>query len=151
MYILSGLATSGDSTVDQFENQSQSSIDLSEKVISTIVSLTVLGTTEHNASVIRDLLVVSGAEYTEEVADGRIVMELEYQDGSVFIDRAYTLFNNTQNVSNDTSVIKQLQNDFSNLTDSVQNVEDQFVINQIIENALLHDSYRLQVIHISCL
>ena len=133
LYILSGLANPGNSTVDQFRNHSEASIDLSEKVIATVVPSTVLGTSDHNASVIRDLLTVSGAEYTEGVANGNIVMELEYQDGSAFIDRAYSLFNNTQNNSNDTGITTQLQTDFSNLTSSVQNLEDPEFINQIIE------------------
>lgn len=134
LYILSGLANPGNSTIDQFENQSKSSIDLSKRVISTVVPPNVLGTVEHNASVIRDLLTVSAAEYTEGVADGKIVMELEYQDGSAFVDRAYTLFNNTQNILRDTADVSQLQTDFTNLTSSVQNLEDPAVINQIVEN-----------------
>jgi hypothetical protein len=134
LYILSGLANPGNSTVDQFKNQSNSSIDLSKRVIATVVPSTVLGTPEHNASVIRDLLTVSAAEYTEGVADGKIVMELEYQDGSAFIDRAYALFNNIQNILNDTTAIAQLQTDFSNLTRSVQSLEDPAVISQIVEN-----------------
>jgi hypothetical protein len=134
LYILSGLANPGNSTTDQFENQSVSSIDLSKKVIDTVVPPTILGSAEHNASVIRDLLTVSAAEYTEGVADGKIIMELEYQDGSAFIDRAYVLFNSTLNILNDTAVVSQLQTDFSNLTSSVQNLEDPTVINQIVEN-----------------
>ncbi|HEU5120155.1 MAG TPA: hypothetical protein VFT71_04130 [Candidatus Nitrosocosmicus sp.] len=134
LYILSGLANHGNSTIDQFKNQSDSSIDLSKKVISAVVPPTVLGTAEHNASVIRDLLTVSAAEYTEGVADAKIIMELEYQDGSAFIDRAYALFNNTQNILNDTAVVSQLQTGFSNLTSSVQNLEDPAFINQIVEN-----------------
>ena len=133
LHILSGLANSGNSTIDQFGNQSASSIDLSKKVISVVVPPNVLGTAEHNASVIRDLLTVSAAEYTEGVADGKIIMELEYQDGSAFVDRAYALFNNTQNISNDIAVVSQLQTGFSNLTNSVQNLEDPAVINQIVE------------------
>ncbi len=134
LYILSGLANPGNSTIDQFENQSNSSIDLSKKVIATVVPPNILGTAEHNASVIRDLLTISAAEYTEGVADGKIVMELEYQDGSAFIDRAYTLYNNTQNILNDTTVLSDLQTDFTNLTSSVQNLEAPAVINQIVEN-----------------
>jgi hypothetical protein len=134
LYILSGLANPGNSTIDQFENQSNSSIDLSKKVIATVVPPNILGTAEHNASVIRDLLTVSAAEYTEGVADGKIVMELEYQDGSAFINRAYALYNNTQNILNDTAAMSELQTDFMNLTSSVQNLEDPAVINQIVEN-----------------
>jgi hypothetical protein len=134
LYILSELANSRNSTIDQFENQSDSSIELSKRVIATVVPPTVLETAEHNASVIRDLLTVSAAEYTEGVADGKIIMELEYQDGSAFIDRAYALLNNTQNILNDTAGVSQLQTGFSNLTNSVQNLEDPAVINQIVEN-----------------
>lgn len=134
LHILSGLASPGNSTVDQFKNQSDASINLSKRVIATVVPSTILGTPEHNASVIRDLLTVSAAEYTEGVAEGKIIMELEYQDGSAFVDRAYFLFNNTQDMLNDTTAVAQLQSDFSNLTSSVQNLEEPAVINHIIEN-----------------
>jgi hypothetical protein len=83
-------------------------------------------------SVIKDLLTVSAAEYAEGVSNGTIIMELEYQDGSAFVNRAYSIFNNTENISNDTGVITQLLTDFSNLTDSVRNLKDPAVINNLI-------------------
>lgn len=131
LYQLSNLA-SQNSTIDQFENHSQSSFDLSDKVIATVVPSDILRSTEHNVSVIKDLLTVSGSEYAEGVSNGTIIMELEYQDGSAFIDRAYSIFNDTQDISNDTSVITHTLTDFANLTDSVNNLKDPAVIDQII-------------------
>ncbi len=131
LFQLSTLA-SQNSTLDEFENHSQSSFDLSDKVIATVVPADILSSTEHNVSVIKDLLTVSGAEYAEGVSNGTIMMELEYQDGSAFIDRAYSIFNDTQNISNDTHIITQTLSDFANLTDSVNNLKDPSVIDQII-------------------
>ncbi|TVP41098.1 hypothetical protein [Candidatus Nitrosocosmicus arcticus] len=133
LYQLSALASPGNSTVDEFDNKSKSSIQLSNEVIATVVPATVLSTTEHNVSVIKDLLTISGSEYKEGVSGGNIILELEYQDGSAFMDRAYTLFNNTQNISNETQSITVLLSDFSNLTDHVQNLKDPAVIDQIIQ------------------
>jgi hypothetical protein len=133
LYHLSALASSGNSTVDEFNDKTKSSIELSNKVITTVIPATVLGTTEHNVSVIKDLLTISGSEYKEGVSGGDIILELEYQDGSAFIDRAYTLFNNTQNISNDTQTITVLLSHFANLTDSVQNLHDPSIIDQIIQ------------------
>ncbi|WP_148686555.1 hypothetical protein [Candidatus Nitrosocosmicus hydrocola] len=131
LFELSDLA-SQNSTLDEFENHSQSSFGLSDRVIATVIPANILSTTEHNVSVIKDLLTVSGSEYAEGVSNGTIIMELEYQDGSAFIDRAYSLFNDTQNLSNDTTVITQALTDFKNLTDSVNNLMDPAVINQLI-------------------
>jgi len=133
LYQLSALASPGNSTVDEFDNKSKSSIELSNEVVATVIPATVLSTTEHNVSVIKDLLTISGSEYKEGVAGGNIILELEYQDGSAFMDRAYTLFNNTQNISNDTQSITKLLSDFSNLTDSVQSLKEPAVIDQIIQ------------------
>jgi hypothetical protein len=131
LFQLSNLA-SQNSTLEEFENHSQSTFDLSEKVIATVIPTDILRSTEHNVSVIKDLLTVSGAEYAEGVSNGTIIMELEYQDGSAFIDRAYSIFNDTQDISNDTHVITQTLTDFANLTDSVNNLKDPAVIDQII-------------------
>ena len=133
LYHLSALASPGNSTGNEFNNKTKSSIKLSNEVITTVIPATVLGTTEHNVSVIKDLLTISGSEYKEGVAGGDIILELEYQDGSAFIDRAYTLFNNTQNISNDTQSITVLLYHFANLTDSVNNLHDPSVIDQIIQ------------------
>lgn len=132
LFQLSDLA-SQNSTLDEFENHSKLSFALADRVISTVVPANILGTTEHNVSVIKDLLTVSGSEYAEGVSNGTIIMELEYQDGSAFIDRAYSIYNDTQNISNDTTVITQALTDFRNLTDSVNNLMDPAAINQIIE------------------
>jgi len=133
LYHLSALASPGNSTVNEFNNKTQTSIELSDEVIATVIPATVLETTEHNVSVIKDLLTISGSEYKEGVSGGEIILELEYQDGSAFIDRAYTLFNNTQNISNDTQSITVLLSHFANLTDSVQSLKDPSVIDQIIQ------------------
>lgn len=134
LYQLSALASPGNSTVAEFNNKTKSSIELSNEVIASVIPAKVLGTTEHNVSVIKDLLTISGLEYKEGVAGGDIILEMEYQDGSAFIDRAYTLFNNTQNISNDTQSITVLLSHFANLTDSVQNLQDPSVTDQIIQN-----------------
>ena len=128
LYHLSALACPGNSTGNEFNNKTKSSIKLSNEVITKVIPATVLGTTEHNVSVIKDLLTISGSEYKEGVAGGDIILELEYHDGSAFIDRAYTLFNNTQNISNDTQSITVLLSHFANLTDSVHNLHDPSVI-----------------------
>jgi hypothetical protein len=141
LYQLSTMAVEN-STVADFENKANYSLQLSDKVVSTVVPKKVLGSTGHNISVIKDLLTVSGSEYAEGVANNKITMELEFQDGSAFIDRAYALFNDTQNISNDNSRITLLLADFANLTNSVKNLKDPTIINQIIEkiNTELGDS-----------
>ncbi len=58
---------------------------------------------------------------------------MEFQDGSAFLDRANALFNNTQNISDDTHLITVLLSDFANLTDSFQNLKDPAVVYQIIQ------------------
>jgi hypothetical protein len=130
---LAGLASTDNSTVDEFENKVNSSIEMSNRVLTTVIPATVLNTAEHNISVIKDLLKTAASEYKEGVAGGNITLELEYQDGSAFIERANLLFNNTQDISNDTSSITGLLSDFANLTDSFQNLRDQAVVEQIIQ------------------
>ncbi len=130
---LAGLASTDNSTVDVFENKGKSSIDLSNTVITTVIPAAVLNTAEHNISVIKDLLKTAASEYKEGVAGGNITLELEYQDGSAFVDRANFLFNNTQGISNDTSSITALLSGFANLTDSFQNLRDQPIVEQIIQ------------------
>lgn len=131
LYQLSTMA-SQNSTVVDFENQANSSLQLSDNVISTVVPKKVLNSTGHNVSVIQDLLTVSGSEYAEGVDGGKITLELEYQDGSAFIDRAHALFNDTQNISTDLSKTTSLLTDFANLTDSVRNLRDPTIISQMI-------------------
>jgi hypothetical protein len=151
LYQLSGLASPGNSTVEEFVDKGNSSMALSNQIISTIVPKDVLGSVEHNASVIRDLLTISGAEYAEGVKDGKIIMELEYQDGSAFVDRAYSLFNSTQipastlvinttsntsttATSNDTATAEsQIASEFFNLTSSVDQLRDPAEIDVIIQ------------------
>jgi len=130
---LAGLAANNNTTLEEFEDKGKSSIDLSNNVITTVIPAAVLNTAEHNISVIKDLLKTAASEYKEGVAGGNITLDLEYQDGSAFLDRANTLFNNTQNISNDTSVITTLLSNFANLTDSFQNLRDQAVVEQIIQ------------------
>ncbi|MDR4489774.1 MAG: hypothetical protein R2685_02580 [Candidatus Nitrosocosmicus sp.] len=121
------------STLIDFENQANESLNLSDDVIATVVPAAILGSSEHNASVIKDLLNTATSEYAEGVdANGLLGSIVEYQDGSAFIDRAYSLFNNTQNISNDTPVMTLLSTDFFNLTNSVNNLKDSSVINQLI-------------------
>jgi len=89
------------------------------------LSLNLLG------SKISGLLNIASSEYAEGVADGKLVQIVEFQDGSFFVNRAYSLFNDTQNISNDTK-ITLLQTDFANLTNSVNNLKDPSVINHMI-------------------
>ena len=131
--LLAGLASTDNSTVDEFKNKGKSSIELSNRVVTTVIPATVLNTAEHNISVIKDLLKTASSEYKEGVAEGNITLELEYQDGSAFVDRANFLFNNTQDISNDTGSTTGLLSDFANLTDSFHNLRDQAVIEQIIQ------------------
>jgi hypothetical protein len=130
---LAGLASTNNVTLDEFENKGKSSIDLSNKVITTVIPAAILNSTDHNFSVIKDLLKTAASEYREGVAGGNITLELEYQDGSAFVNRAASLFNNTQNVSNNIGVITMLLTDFTNLTDSFNNLRDQAVVDQIIQ------------------
>jgi hypothetical protein len=130
---LADLASADNSTVDEFENKSKSAIELSNKVVTTVIPADVLSTAGHNTSVIKDLLKTAASEYKEGVAGGNITLELEYQDGSAFVDRANALFNNTQDISEDTRIITILLSDFTNLTDSFQNLRDQAVVDQIIQ------------------
>lgn len=130
---LADLASADNSTVDEFENKSKSAIELSNKVVTTVIPADVLSTAGHNTSVIKDLLKTAASEYKEGVAGGNITLELEYQDGSAFVDRANALFNNTQDISEDTRIVTMLLSDFTNLTDSFQNLRDQAVVDQIIQ------------------
>lgn len=82
---LSKLA-SENSTVANFEKQANSSLQLSNEVVETVVPANVLHSIDHNASVIKDLLTVAGSEYAEGVAEGKIVLIIECQDGSAFIE-----------------------------------------------------------------
>jgi hypothetical protein len=143
LYQLSKLAAPGNSTAEQFKNQSDSSIKLSNQIITTVVPQDILNSEEHNKSVIRDLLTISGSEYAEGVQAGKIVMELEYQDGSAFMNRASSLFNVTQNESteavsssssNDTGSNTEIMSGFSNLTTAVKNLDDATVVDSIIQN-----------------
>ena len=130
---LADLASADNSTVDEFENKSKSATELSNKVVTTVIPADVLSTAGHNTSVIKDLLKTAASEYKEGVVGGNITLELEYQDGSAFVDRANALFNNTQDISDDTRIITMLLSDFTNLTDSFQNLRDQAVVDQIIQ------------------
>ena len=130
---LAGLASTKNVTLAAFENKGKSSIDLSNKVITTVIPPAILNTAEHNGSVIKDLLKTAATEYKEGVAGGNITSELEYQDGSAFVNRADSLFNNTQDISNNISVITMLLTDFANLRDSFQNLRDQTVVDQSIQ------------------
>src|SRR6478672_12783891 len=121
LYTLSALVnpsvppSSTSTTKEAFSKQAQSSIDLSNAVIKTVIPAKTLNTTNHNATVIQNLLNTSKEEYEEGVKDGKIVSMLEYQDGTAFMDRAYFLFNNTKSIAanGDRQMISKL---FSNLT-----------------------------------
>jgi len=122
LYSLSNSASpSNNSTNEEFGGQAQSSTDLSNKVIATVVPVATLNDTNHNITVIQDLLTTFQEEYTEGVKDGKIIMMLEYQDGSAFINRANDIFNNTKSITTERDEISAL---FSNLTNSAQQLKD---------------------------
>src|SRR6476620_6703328 len=138
LYTLSALVnpsvppSSTSTTKEAFSKQSQSTIDLSNAVIKTVIPAKTLNTTNHNATVIQNLLNTSKEEYEEGVKDGKIVSMLEYQDGTAFMDRAYFLFNNTNSIAanGDRQMISKL---FANLTQSTQQQKNQDEINKIID------------------
>jgi hypothetical protein len=128
---LHGLSTSvTNSTQEQFGEQAQSSIDLSNQVISTVIPAETLNNTDHNITVIQDLLTIAVEEYAEGVQNGQIVMMLEYQDGSAFVDRASDLFNKTKSIVNEREEISTL---FGNLTTSFQQLRDVSEIESTVE------------------
>ena len=138
LYTLSALVnpsvppSSTSTTKEAFSKQAQSSIDLSNAVIKTVIPAKTLNTTNHNATVIQNLLNTSKEEYEEGVKDGKIVSMLEYQDGTAFMDRAYFLFNNTKSIAanGDRQMISKL---FSNLTHSTLQQKNSEEINTIID------------------
>ena len=138
LYTLSALVnpsvppSSTSTTKEAFSKQAQSSIDLSNAVIKTVIPAKTLNTTNHNATVIQNLLNTSKEEYEEGVKDGKIVSMLEYQDGTAFMDRAYFLFNNTKSIAanGDRQMISKL---FSNLTQGTLQQKNPEEINKIID------------------
>jgi len=138
LYTLSALVnpsvppSSTSTTKEAFSKQAQSSIDLSNAVIKTVIPAKTLNTTNHNATVIQNLLNTSKEEYEEGVKDGKIVTMLEYQDGTAFMDRAYFLFNNTKSIAanGDRQIISKL---FSNLTQGTLQQKNPEEINKIID------------------
>ena len=84
----SPIPSSTSTTKESFSKQAQSSIDLSNAVIKTVIPNKTLNTTNHNVTVIQNLLNTSKGEYEEGVKDGKIISMLEYQDGTAFMDRA---------------------------------------------------------------
>ncbi len=133
LYALSNSASpagSNNTTKEEFGKQAQNSVDLSNKVIATVVPAQTLNSTDHNITVIQDLLTTSKEEYGEGVQDGKITMILEYQDGSAFMDRAHKIFNSTKSISNEREAISAL---FNNLTTSVQQQKNSSEIEQTID------------------
>jgi hypothetical protein len=133
LYALSNMVPSAgpnNSTKEAFSKQAQSSVDLSNKVISTVVPAKTLNSTDHNIAVIKDLLTTSEEEYEEGVKDGKITTILEYQDGSAFMDMAHKIFNNTKSIAKERETISGL---FNNLTTSVQQQKNSSEIEQIID------------------
>ncbi len=131
LHSLSNLASpSTNSTKEEFSKQAQSSKDLSNKVIATVIPAETLNDTNHNVTVIQNLLTTSQDEYTEGVKDGKIVLMLEYQDGSAFIKRANDMLNNTESITTERNEISTL---FGNLTSSVQQQKDPSEVSPTIE------------------
>ncbi len=131
LYSLSNLASpSNNSTNEEFGERAQSSIGLSNNVVATVIPVSTLNDTNHNITVIQDLLTTFQEEYAEGVKDGKIVMMLEYQDGSAFIKRANDIFNNIKSIIVESDEISAL---FSNLTNSAQQLKDPSEINPTVE------------------
>ena len=135
LYALSALVNpssplSTSTTKEAFSKHAQSSIDLSNEVIKTVIPAKTLNTTNHNVSVIQNLLNTSKEEYEEGIKDGKIISMIEYQDGIAFMDRAYYLFNNTNSIVNDRQEVSDL---FSNLTQSNLQQKNPDEINKIID------------------
>lgn len=126
---LSEFIESNNGTNEDFSEKVQESIDLSYRVISTVVPLQVISNTDHNITVIQDLLAIAGEEYAEGVENGEIVMLLEYQDGLAFIDRGYSIFNSTESITNEREEIVEL---FNNLISSVEQLSEPTEIDQTI-------------------
>jgi hypothetical protein len=140
LYALSGLvassfsssssAESNKTSKEEFNKQAQSSIELSNKVIKTVIPAKILNNTNHNITVIQDLLNTSKEEYGEGVQNGKMVKILEYQDGIAFMNRAYDIFNNTKTIANGREAISEL---FGNLTKTTEQQENSNKVNQIID------------------
>ncbi|HYO06049.1 MAG TPA: hypothetical protein VER14_03605 [Phototrophicaceae bacterium] len=131
LYSLSNLASSSNnSTNEEFGEQAQSSIDMSNKVIATVIPVATLNDTNHNITVIQDLLTTFQEEYAEGVKDGKFIMMLEYQDGSAFINRANDIFNSTKSITTERDEISAL---FGNLTNSAQQLKDPSEVNPTVE------------------
>ncbi len=70
LYSLSNLASpSNNIAKEEFSKQAQGPTDLSNKVIATVIPAKTLNDTNHNITVIQDLLTTSQEEYTEGVKD----------------------------------------------------------------------------------
>src|SRR5919199_2593750 len=94
LYALSALVnpssqSSTSTTKEAFNKQAQSSMDLSNNIIRAVIPAKTLNTTNHNVTVIQNLLNTSKSEYEEGVKDGKVISMLEYQDGTSFMDRAF--------------------------------------------------------------
>src|SRR4051794_13527042 len=130
--LTSSIPSSTSTTKEAFSKQAQSSIDLSNIVIKTVIPAKTLNTINHNVTVIQNLLNTSKGEYEEGIKDGKIISMLEYQDGTAFMGRAYFLFNNTKSIAanGDRQMISKL---FSNLTQSTLQQKNPDEINKIID------------------
>jgi 3-dehydroquinate dehydratase len=138
LYTLSSLVASSSpssgefnkTSKEEFNKQAQGSIELSNKVIKTVIPAKILNNTNHNITVIQDLLNTSKDEYGEGVQNGKIVKILEYQDGIAFMNRAYDIFNSTKTIANDRKAISDL---FGNLTKTTEQQETSNKVNKIID------------------
>lgn len=139
LHKLSEAAPNHNISNEEFANQSQSLIDLSNQVITTVIPNDILKNSNHNITVIQGLLTTSEGEYGEGVRDGKIVKILEYQDGSAFMERASDLFNSTKSITTDRDTISKL---FGNLTTTVKHLGNASSVETIIDeiNRDLSDS-----------
>lgn len=133
LHKLSELATNKSSTLEEFDKQSQKLVDLSNKVISTVIPSAILNNANHNITVIQGLLSTSEGEYGEGVKDGKVAMILEYQDGSAFMEKAFDLFNSSQPIIVERDNVAEL---FNNLSATVQQLGNASSVEGIIDRII---------------
>jgi hypothetical protein len=137
---LQNLASSvAGATLEEFHSQTHSINALLNNSVQAVVPTSEFNNNPaFNASVVARLLDIAGHEYEEAVANGTIVLVVEYQDAQAFIDRAESVFGSSASRI-DQSMAPELQevNEFfSNLNGAVTNKDQpetvETTINQII-------------------
>lgn len=122
-------------TSKEFETAISQAIGLSDKVIAKVIPDNVMENTNHNITVINDLLKLSSEEYAEGVQNGQIILLIEYQDASAFVNRAFSLFNNTIPIVNEREEIISL---FKDVNVSIEQQKNSSEIDVLV-NKLVHE------------